>query len=267
MEKIFTSRAHTSFIMPSIQDLGSVSLAGVKQNKDKIIDYLSDIRKSGEVLSVDNITEVMSDLTRHDSFNYVNNGSLTDEYFVLAESCLDDPYIYIALSDSGSPASSIISVFTSKPYNHVSLSFDKDLKTIISYNGGEKVYPPGLNREMMDFFNRKEDASIIIYRLKANKSKKQLLINRIRKINEEGSAYNLMGLVTKHSSKPNILFCSQFVYKMLKEADLTYFHKKEGEVKPTDFVELDYHRKLEYVSEIKFNYLNRTKPLKHSARS
>lgn len=48
------------------------------------------------------------------------------------------------------------------------------------------------------------------------------------------------------------MFCSQFVYKMLQIADIAYFNKEPGHVQPTDFIELDYHRKLEYVSEIKF---------------
>ena len=192
-------------------------------------------------------------MPRHDSFKYINDGSLTEEYFTQAESSLYDKNLYIVLSDTGSPASGIISIFTGKPYNHVSISFDRELKTIISYNGGEKLYPPGLNREMLDFFNKKEDASILIYRLGITSQKKQLLIGKIREINEEGSAYNMMGLVTKYSHKPNILFCSQFVYKMLKHAGIEYFEKKDGEVRPTDFVELDYHRKLEYVSEIRLN--------------
>lgn len=253
IERVFTSRKETSFTVPSVQEMSTISMNELKENKERITDTIENLKKTGQVLTTDNINEIITDLPRHDSFKYINNGNLTDEYFSLAIKSLDDPYVYIVLSDTGSPASGIISVFTGKPYNHVSISFDSELKTIISYNGGEKVYPPGLNREMLDFFNKKDDASIIIYRLPITKDKKMLLINNIKDINEEGSAYNLMGLVTKRSHRPNILFCSQFVYKMLKLADIQYFDKKDGEVKPTDFVELDYHRKLEYVSEIKLN--------------
>jgi hypothetical protein len=80
-----------------------------------------------------------------------------------------------------------------------------------------------------------------------------MIIESIRKINAEGNAYNLFGLVLKFSFKPNILFCSQFVYKMLKDAGLNYFEKKEGQIKPSDFVELDYDRKLKYEYKIRFN--------------
>jgi hypothetical protein len=37
---------------------------------------------------------------------------------------------------------------------------------------------------------------------------------------------------------------------MLKVAGLNYFEKKPEEVKPTDFVELDYKRHLEYHGQV-----------------
>jgi hypothetical protein len=131
------------------------------------------------------------------------------------------------------------------------LSFDKDLHTIISYNGGERVYPPGLNLEMIQFFNKKKDAAIMVYALPVTYEKKKALIDKIKSINVEGNAYNLLGLVFKFSAKPNIMFCSQFVYNMLKYVDMAYFVKHD--IKPTDLVELDYYRKLKYAYEIKFN--------------
>ena len=67
------------------------------------------------------------------------------------------------------------------------------------------------------------------------------MIQKVEKINDEGSAYNLLGLIFKRSRKPNIMFCSQFVYTMLKQA---------AQVTPSDFIELDYGRKLEFVRRI-----------------
>jgi hypothetical protein len=80
-----------------------------------------------------------------------------------------------------------------------------------------------------------------------------MIIKRIKEINAEGNAYNLFGLALKFSFKPNIMFCSQFVYKMLKDVGLNYFEKEEGKIKPTDLIELDYDRKLKYEYKIKFN--------------
>ncbi|WP_252902394.1 hypothetical protein [Paucilactobacillus hokkaidonensis] len=93
---------------------------------------------------------------------------------------------------------------------------------------------------------------MLIYRLPTTTEQKQLIINKVKQINSDGSAYNLLGLVIKHSYRPNIMFCSQFVYQMLKLADLEYFDKPAGDVRPTDFIELDYYKKLEFCYEIKF---------------
>lgn len=168
------------------------------------------------------------------------------------QAALAEPWLYIVISDTGSAASEIIGSLTRKVYNHASLSFDRDLKTTLNYNGGANLYPPGLNPEMVAHFHLKPDASVLVYRLAASREQKQQVLDTVARINREGSAYNMMELVTKYSYKPNIMFCSQFVYRMLQEAGLAYFEKRPGEVRPTDFVELDYYRKLEFLEEITF---------------
>lgn len=105
---------------------------------------------------------------------------------------------------------------------------------------------------MVAHFHLKPDVSVLVYRLFAGRRRKERVLETVRRINREGSAYNMLGLVTKWSYKPNIIFCSQFVYRMLQEAGLQYFDKCPGEVRPTDLVELDYRRKLEFVEEITF---------------
>lgn len=185
--------------------------------------FKNKVIKSKNTLSKDNLHEFLQDIPRHSYTKYINKNTLTEEYFEECEKSLEDEHLYIIISSTGSPASELISLFTNKAYNHVSLSFDRDLKTIISYNGGENVSPPGLNVEQLEFFNKKDDASILVYKIAAPKEKKQLAIDKIREINETGSAYNLVGLVTKVSLRPNIMFCSQFVYNILKIAGLEYF--------------------------------------------
>lgn len=196
---------------------------------------------------------LVKDLPRHNAFNYINKSSLNEGYFEIAENMLDNGYLYIVLSSTGSAAGELICKVTKKEYSHASLSFDEELKTIISYNGGENIYSPGLNQEMIEFFNQKQDANIIIYKVKASRKQKEMILEEIRKINEQGSSYNVLGLFLSYSHKKNIMFCSQFVYTMLKVGELNYFDKKPEEVRPTDFVELDYERKLEYCTRIFIN--------------
>ena len=248
--RIFSDHRKEKFYLPSAQDLGALTFNEIVENINRVKEI---IEKGQENLSKEKIEELLKDIPRHDSFRYINKGSLAQEYFDLAYKTIDDQNIYIVISNTGSPASEIISMFTRKQYNHASLSFDRELKTIISYNGGERVYPPGLNMEMMQYFNKKKDSSIIVYSMAIGAEKKQKIIDKINEINKQGNAYNLLGLVFKFSFKPNIMFCSQFVYKMLKEAGVNHFEKKEGEIKPTDIIEMDYYRKLKYEYEIKFN--------------
>ena len=253
IEKLFFIKNNNTFFMPSIQDFAVVTYAQYVHDKDKIIAAANTARKAGKALSKDNLSKALDLAPEQSSFHYVSDRNISDEYFQVAYDNIEDEHIYIVLTDSGSPASEVISIFTKRQFNHVSLSFDRDLQTVVSYNGGQNVSLPGLNHEMIDCFNKKDDSSIMLYRLSATKEQKQKMIEKIKEINQEGSAYNLLGLIFKYSFRPNIMFCSQFVYQMLKHAGLEYFEKKCTEVRPHDLIELDYYRKLEYIDEVKFN--------------
>lgn len=239
----------------SLKDASTISFEMIKEIHKRSMTLKNKVMKNKNTLSIENLNEIIQDIPRHSYTKYLNKNSLTDEYFMECEKSLEDEHLYIIISSTGSPASELISIFTNKDYNHVSLSFDRELKTIISYNGGENVSPPGLNQEQLAFFNKKEDASIMVYKISARREKKQAVIDKIKEINETGSAYNLVGLVTKISIRPNIMFCSQFVYSILKFAGLEYFQSTSTKIKPTDLVENDYYRKLEFCYEIKFNEL------------
>ena len=243
---------YTELYLPTFQMAATISFAQLRAFKANVAQAAAALNKGRGSLSPGNFKEILSDLPQHDSFHYVNEGTLTDEYFKAAEASLDDPYLYIVISDTGTPASEVISAFTQRQFNHASLSFDAALGTIVSYNGGVRVYPPGLNREMVEFFNNKADASILIYRLPVSREQKLAALDKIAQINREGSAYNLLGLLVGQSYKPNIMYCSQFIYKMLEYIGASYF-VAEGIIRPTDLIEKDYFRKLEFVEKIMLN--------------
>ncbi len=253
MERLVTANRNAEFFPPSVEDITSISFAEIRNSRNYIIKIMKGVTKTVGSASPENLKSILEDLPRHSAIRYINNGSLTDAYFERANASLEDPNIYIVVSNTGSAASEIISVFTQKQYNHASLSFDRDLDTIISYNGGANVYPPGMNTEMLEQLHQKKDASVLVYSLPATREQKKIIIDKIAEINSEGSAYNMVGLVVKRSYRSNIMFCSQFVYKMLEFAGIQYFSKKDGEVRPTDLIELDYYRKLRFEEEIKFH--------------
>lgn len=214
--------------------------------------FKSKAQKAKTAFTKQNVSQLLTDLPRHDTFEYVNKNSLHADYFAMAYASLIDENIYLVISNTGSPASEIISVFTDKMYNHASISFDAELNTLVSFNGGEQISPPGLNAEKIASFNKKDDASAVVYRLPVTREQKETMIHKVEQINDEGSSYNLVGLLFNYSHKSNIMYCSQFVYGLLKSADAAYFEKSGG-IKPTDFIERDENNVLTFVKEIKFN--------------
>ena len=206
-----------------------------------------------ETKTAKDLAELIKDFPRHKVFRYGNRCSVSEEYFEAAERTFDNGYIYIVLSSTGSPAAEFISRFTKKEYSHSSLSFDENLETIISYNGGENIFSPGLNQEMVEYFNKKPDANFIVYKIKAEREQKERILEEIKIINNQGSSYNVLGLFFPYSPKKNIMLCSQFVYTMLKVGELNYFNKKPEQVRPMDFVELDYAESLEYCNRVFIN--------------
>lgn len=246
----FLRPVESTCIAPSLEEWSVISYAQLLSDKEKITDQIVRAKKAGGALSKGQLRGIIQDLPRHHCFSYVNNGSLTSEYFEKARSSLKDGYLYLILTRSKSAASEVIGLFTKKQYNHVSLSFDSELLTIISYNGGERVEPPGLNPELVKSLAGRARASVMVYRLPAGYEQKRMILDKVYEINREGSAYNLLGLLFKFSYQPNIMFCSQFVYTMLEMSGMNYFEKDAAHVTPADFVELDYYRKLEFVTEI-----------------
>ncbi|MDR0718794.1 MAG: hypothetical protein LBF78_04095, partial [Treponema sp.] len=107
--KLISENRNSKSYFPSVQDLSVFTFNELAKN----ISAVNNIIKQGQKnMSKENINELMKDLPRHNSFRYINKGSLTDEYFDMASKTLDDLKIYIIVSNTGSPASEIISMFT-----------------------------------------------------------------------------------------------------------------------------------------------------------
>ena len=243
-------------IAPSVNDWAVLSYSQLLQHQELIMEKIAKAKQARKILSKGCLREIIEDLPRYNSFAYTNDGTLTNEYFNTAKASLDNGYIYLVITKSKSPSSEVIGLFTNRAYNHVSISFDRELQTIISYNGGDKLGPPGLNSEILKGLTRRNGSTVLLYRLPATPAQKKIILDKVHEINSEGSAYNLLGLLFKASYRPNIMFCSQFTYTMLELAGLNYFEKAATHVQPTDFIELDYYRNLEYVTEITFDKAN-----------
>jgi hypothetical protein len=112
------SKRNVKFYFPSVQDISVFTYNELLENINTVREIANKGRKS---LSNVHINELLEDIPRHNSFRYINKGSLTEDYFNAAYQTLDDLHIYIIISNTGSPASEIIALFTKKHYNHASL--------------------------------------------------------------------------------------------------------------------------------------------------
>lgn len=115
----------------SSQEQSSVNFAMIKLFNNKHNSLKQNLNQGKVALSKENLNEILEDIPRHSYVRYLNKNTLNDNYFEECIKSLSDPYIYIVISSTGSSASEVISLFTHKIYNHVSLSFDKDLKVIM----------------------------------------------------------------------------------------------------------------------------------------
>ena len=209
VKQIFFYR-HNGFPFCVLGEYPAMTYSELLSNKNEIASKIEKLKSTGQVLSKEHLQEILHDLPRHSSFTYINDGSLTTEYVQKAAESLNDGFIYLVITQTKSASSEVIGLFTNKRFNHISLSFDRDLQTIISYNGGEKIKPPGLNPELLERLAEKTGASIMLYQLCIRDS----------------------------------------IYTMLEIAGLNYFEQKAAYVRPTDFIELDYYRKLQFVNRI-----------------
>ncbi|OOB80224.1 MAG: hypothetical protein BEN19_06025 [Epulopiscium sp. Nuni2H_MBin003] len=253
LNNLLTMNLEDFYIFSSVEKSNILSFDKIEDFNKFLAQKKQILHSSRQLLTREIIEEVIANVRRNSSFSYINQGSLNEEYFEKLQETLADEYVYIVISDTGTPISKVMALGTKKPYNHASIAFDKKLVTLVSYNGGEWINPPGLNAEMVEYLLKKDESSIYVYKLKVNREQKQKMIDKIAEINKKGSAYNMIGLVTKQSYKPNIMYCSQFVYKLLEHAGATYFKANPDDVRPTDLIELDYDRKLELDYKIVFD--------------
>ncbi len=249
---IFQEKIQFDFIHPD-----HFAIQSVKTLRSKRKNYQSIYSDGKTKLNRKNIGYLIKDIPRHGYLNYTNRNSLTEEYFKLSKQSInDETNLYLVLSETGSPASEILSLFTHKEYNHISLSFDRSLYTMVSYNGGNGYQQPGLNTECLASLNQKENSRLLVYSLKVDKEDRFKILNRLKQINTEGSAYNILGLLTNVSVRSNMMYCSQFAYEMLEEIDQNFFVPIEDKIKPTDFIEYDEDKTLTFEYKINFSENN-----------
>ena len=201
-----------------------------------------------DILTKEIIKSLIKEIPRHSPISYKKKNGFTPEFFEVISKEALSPYIYILISNTLSPANIVLSKFTNKTFNHVSVAFDRELKTLISYNGGEEYNDqPGLNQERLSHLLKNKNSEAYLYRYKVTNEQKEKMLEMITRIDREGSSYNSIMFIRRKPLKPNIMFCSQFLYLLLDHSGASYFQNPAEYVEPSDFVEQDYKRVLKFI--------------------
>lgn len=149
--------------------------------------------------------------------------------------------VYLILTDTGTLFTRMIKLYTKKPYNHASLSFDPQFFELYSF--GRKLprnpFVGGFVKESIQTGLIKQ-AKCAIYYCTVSESQFQKMNHFIQQIEEQKDLYryNLLGLFAiafnKKIKRKNAFFCSQFVSTVLKEGHVIEFSKHPSQVTPHD---------------------------------
>ena len=169
-------------------------------------------------------------------------------------------YIYVVLTQTGTLISRIIRIFTQAPYNHSSITTDKDLHDMFSFcrKHSHLPLPAGFYNEDIrtGVFSLFANIPCQIYEIKVTDEQYEAFHKIIDnfKINTKLYSYNLIGLVTMPLGIPlkrkTRFVCSQFVAYTLSQAGIANFDKDISLVTPNDFRYLENARLL-YTGNIK----------------
>ncbi|WP_312092527.1 hypothetical protein [Niallia sp.] len=152
--------------------------------------------------------------------------------------------VYIILTDTGTLFTRCIKLFTRKPHNHASISFDPQLNEVYSF-GRRKPSNPfigGFVKENVqhDFFR---NSRCIIYSVSVTETQYEKMKNKIEQMEKEqrNYRYNLLGLLFILFKIPynrkNAYFCSQFVASILHESGVLFFNKPPCLITPYDLLD------------------------------
>ncbi|WP_342665444.1 hypothetical protein [Paucisalibacillus globulus] len=153
--------------------------------------------------------------------------------------------VYILLTDTGSILTKLIKLYTNKPYNHASISFDSNLTEVYSF-GRKNVNNPFDGGFVKEDVRRGlfEEADCAIYSYTVTDVEMQNMKNYIKELKKQKEyyRYNFLGLfgflLNKPIERKNAFFCSQFVATVLKKSNSIYFKKPESLIAPNDLQEI-----------------------------
>lgn len=161
---------------------------------------------------------------------------------------MNDKYIYVVFSRTGTTFSNVIAFFTKKEYSHVSISLDDSFESMYSFGRiiPELPLPAGFVRENLydGVFAMFPESTCLIYKVKVSITQFNKIKYDLNKFydNKEYLKYNLLGTASALFNKPyereNYYFCSQFVSEILINSGVYETDKHPALIKPMDLLDI-----------------------------
>lgn len=157
------------------------------------------------------------------------------------------PKIYIVLTQSGTVLSRAIQMYTKQMFNHVSISFDKELKEMYSFGRKRENNPfiAGFVHEDPNCMLL-QNSDCAIFSCDVTDEQYDHLKRQIQyyELHSHLYKYNFIGLLAVMFKlkvrRSNAFFCSQFIGTILSQAGLSLNGQSTFFIKPTDFAHLPY---------------------------
>lgn len=159
---------------------------------------------------------------------------------------MDDCYIYLFLSRTGTVLSNIIHKITGDEYVHISLSLDDTFKKMYAF-GRSSFTKGGLVTEDIHtgIFNHFKEARCLVHKIPVTKKQFLNLQQELNTFMAEQNKYkfSFLGLIGLHFNiyykREHYYFCSQFIGELLNRSGIYNTSKLPEFMKPSDFLEIE----------------------------
>lgn len=153
--------------------------------------------------------------------------------------------VYVVLSDTGSVLTRLIGFYTKSKYNHCSISFDPEFKTLYSFGRKQPKNPfiGGFVEESFyeGTFKRFSDTTCLVLKMRVDQESYDQIQRNINffKENMDQYHYNFIGLfgatIGREISRGQSYYCSHFVAQVIEDANVNLWDKPIFLVTPEDF--------------------------------
>ncbi|CDM68281.1 hypothetical protein CM240_1117 [Clostridium bornimense] len=161
---------------------------------------------------------------------------------------MNNRYIYLVFSKTGTWLSKIIKFTTQDKYIHVSLSLDSSLRKMYSFGRTNPNNPFCGGFVVEDLYSgvysKFKNSTCLIYRVPITEKQYEALVKELDYflLNKNKYRYNLLGLffvlINKSFIRKNFYFCSQFVSEILMKSSIYSSNKKSEFHKPMDLLSI-----------------------------